>query len=626
MGRRGSVMAVAAVLASTGFVPEVPAAASPIVVVAMPAAPAQARVVLVDPAGDATGTASFTQVGGSVRVQVAVDSLTEGWHGFHVHTTGDCAVGDPANPFTAAGGHLGSGPPAAQSHGAHDGDMPALYASANGVARAQFVTDRFTVDQVVDAAGDGSAVIVHALADNYANIPARYSSTAPGAPATGPDGTTSSTGDAGARQRCGRVVPGTAGPWVDGGRLLLREDGAVVRHPGGTDPGGVERIRLARPVVGLAASATGRGHWVAAADGGVFAFGDAGFHGSTAGVRLNRPVVGISAPPGQVAAVLRDADGADRGVVTFTQDGPAVRVEVDVRGLTEGWHGFHVHTTGDCAVGDPANPFTAAGGHLGSGPPAAQSHGAHDGDMPPLLAGADGHAQASFRTDNFTVAQLLDGDGSAAIVHRSADNLAHVPSRYLQVAGGAAGPDAATAATGDSGARDRCGVARRTGAGYRLVAADGGVFAFGDSGFHGSTGALRLNQPVVGMASSPSGQGYWLVARDGGVFAFGDAGFFGSTGGQALQAPVVAMAATPSGRGYWLVAADGGVFAFGDARYHGSVQGYPSEAVSLVAAPSGGGYSLVYRDGSSYAFGDLLGGGGSDAPRAAPVRAATATR
>ena len=60
--------------------------------------------------------------------------------------------------------------------------------------------------------------------------------------------------------------------------------------------------------------------------------------------------------------------------------------------------------------------------------------------------------------------------------------------------------------------------------------ADGGIFAFGDAGFYGSTGAHRLNQPIVGMAATPDGKGYWLVASDGGIFAFGDAGFYGSPG------------------------------------------------------------------------------------------------
>jgi Cu/Zn superoxide dismutase len=47
------------------------------------------------------------------------------------------------------------------------------------------------------------------------------------------------------------------------------------------------------------------------------------------------------------------------------------------------------------------------------------------------------------------------------------------------------------------------------------------------------------------MAVTPGGDGYHLVASDGGVFAFGDAVFEGSTGGMQLNAPVVAMAITP---------------------------------------------------------------------------------
>ena len=85
--------------------------------------------------------------------------------------------------------------------------------------------------------------------------------------------------------------------------------------------------------------------------------------------------------------------------------------------------------------------------------------------------------------------------------------------------------------------------------GYWLAAADGGVFTAGRAGFYGSTGGVRLNQPVVGMAATPDGKGYWLVARDGGVFSFGDARFHGSTGGVRLNQPVVGMAATPMGRG-----------------------------------------------------------------------------
>ncbi len=64
--------------------------------------------------------------------------------------------------------------------------------------------------------------------------------------------------------------------------------------------------------------------------------------------------------------------------------------------------------------------------------------------------------------------------------------------------------------------------------------------------------------------------GYWFVAADGGIFTFGDALFYGSMGATVLNKPVVAMAATPSGKGYWFVAADGGIFTFGDAQFYGS--------------------------------------------------------
>jgi hypothetical protein len=66
------------------------------------------------------------------------------------------------------------------------------------------------------------------------------------------------------------------------------------------------------------------------------------------------------------------------------------------------------------------------------------------------------------------------------------------------------------------------------------------------------------------MAATPNGAGYWLVAADGGIFTFGDAPFAGSLGGQPAAAPVVGVAPTRSGRGYWTVGADGTVSAFGD--------------------------------------------------------------
>lgn len=72
-----------------------------------------------------------------------------------------------------------------------------------------------------------------------------------------------------------------------------------------------------------------------------------------------------------------------------------------------------------------------------------------------------------------------------------------------------------------------------------------------------------LVRPIVGMAQTPGG--YYLVAADGGVFAFG-AAFFGSMAGKPLNGPVVGIRPNVVGGravGYSLLAADGGTFNFG---------------------------------------------------------------
>jgi hypothetical protein len=144
------------------------------------------------------------------------------------------------------------------------------------------------------------------------------------------------------------------------------------------------------------------------------------------------------------------------------------------------------------------------------------------------------------------------------------------------------------------------------GNGYWEVASDGGIFSFGDAAFHGSTGSMTLNKPIVGMAATPNGGGYWLVGSDGGIFSFGNAAFHGSTGSLVLNQPIVGMAATSDGGGYWLVASDGGIFAFGDAAYHGSTGSIAlnKPIVGMAATSDGGGYWLVASDGGIFNFGD----------------------
>jgi hypothetical protein len=158
--------------------------------------------------------------------------------------------------------------------------------------------------------------------------------------------------------------------------------------------------------------------------------------------------------------------------------------------------------------------------------------------------------------------------------------------------------------------------------GYRLVAADGGMFAYGSATFEGSHGGSPLHAPIVGMASTPDGGGYWLVAADGGVFAYGSATFEGSHGGSPLNSPIVGMAATPDGKGYWLVAADGGVFSYGDAPFYGSHGGSPlnQPIVGMARTPDGGGYWLVAGDGGVFSYGDAaFEGSHAGAPLTKPI-------
>jgi len=165
-------------------------------------------------------------------------------------------------------------------------------------------------------------------------------------------------------------------------------------------------------------------------------------------------------------AVLRNSAGDRVGSVKFSDDDDGVHVKVVVDGPLDGgpFHGFHVHETGTCT----APSFTSAGFHLdhaGTGA-GGTAHPSEAGDMPVLLENADGSAEARLVTDRFEVADLLEGDGTAVIVHLNPDNYANIPAaRYELITGtpapgGPAGSaaDQATLNTGDAGGRVACGV------------------------------------------------------------------------------------------------------------------------------------------------------------------------
>jgi len=183
------------------------------------------------------------------------------------------------------------------------------------------------------------------------------------------------------------------------------------------------------------------------------------------------------------------------------------------------------------------------------------------------------------------------------------------------------------------------------------VAEVGALPSGGDAGFFGSMAGRPLNAPIVGMASTIDGGGYWLAAADGGVFAFGDANFSGSSvggppagpgpvvgiaafsdnshyllatslggvsvfgfsggswpggWGQSTNGPMVAVANWGTGDrpGWWTAGTDGGVFALGDAPFYGSmgVTRLNAAVVGMSATPTLHGYWLAAIDGGVFAF------------------------
>ena len=125
--------------------------------------------------------------------------------------------------------------------------------------------------------------------------------------------------------------------------------------------------------------------------------------------------------------------------------------------------------------------------------------------------------------------------------------------------------------------------------GYWFVASDGGIFAYGDAEFYGSTGSMHLNKPIVGMAATPAGLLAGRLRRRSSPTATPVLRLDGSLH---LNQPVVGMAATPDGSGYWFAASDGGIFDYGDAGATARPEAFRSNGpiVGLASAPDGSGY------------------------------------
>jgi len=161
---------------------ETPAAAASGTAATGPAAAARApvgataRAALADGEGASAGTATFRQGPTGVVIRIEATGLTPGWHGLHLHGVGQCE----GPKFESAGSHVKHGGSGAvhgllNAEGPESGDLPNLYAGADGRAFAEVFT---TGAALVEGAGgeylldaDGSALLIHAMADDHAAQP-----------------------------------------------------------------------------------------------------------------------------------------------------------------------------------------------------------------------------------------------------------------------------------------------------------------------------------------------------------------------------------------------------------------------------------------------------------------------
>ena len=106
-----------------------------------------------------------------VRLAINAGGLTPGWHGIHFHAVGDCS--DPGK-FELSKGHVNhenSKHGLLNPDGPDEGDLPNIYANADGSANAEVVTDLLLTGNESLKDADGSALVIHANEDDHSTQP-----------------------------------------------------------------------------------------------------------------------------------------------------------------------------------------------------------------------------------------------------------------------------------------------------------------------------------------------------------------------------------------------------------------------------------------------------------------------